>query len=42
MKKRRTFMAVKKQGVFFLMLLAVVIAGGLAVGQWYGERKADS
>lgn len=24
------------------MLLAVVIAGGLAVGQWYGERKADS
>ena len=41
MKKRRTFMAVKKQGVFFLMLL-VVIAGGVAVGQWYREGKADS
>ena len=32
----------KKWGAFFLILLAVVIAGGLAVGQWSGEGKADS
>ena len=33
---------IKKWGVFFPVLLGVVIVGGLAVGQWYGERKADS